>query len=235
MKEVIIFNDHSSLNFHEIRDNIIRIPEVSMRIREAQSVWDALGESDFSFYNFLMAEDQTFLSNIKTKNLVSSIVQIGLYDRYVRQFGRPEYVIGTTNGDSPLHVCLGLTHFEDMILDSQVARPVIPIPILNNNQTFLTGVSLAETGVFKHNSETGKYVRIEEEKNDISKIISYLIEDCQVKKLVNIGPGSSSLEPLQPDLLLKDIQIVESIDTDPMLSWFWTEMRKVTEQLSMAQ
>ncbi|MCB9026868.1 MAG: hypothetical protein H6625_11155 [Bdellovibrionaceae bacterium] len=237
MRDVVIFNGLNALDFHEIRDSVIRIPEVSIRVREAQGVWDALGESNFSFFNFLVSEDATYLSNIKIKSLVTSIVQIGLYDRYVRRFGRPEYIVGSVNGDSPLQVCIGETTFEDMILDSPVAKPVASVTEIfsQSSSTVLSGISLAETGVFQHLENTGKYQRVSSTKQDLGKIISHLIEDCHVKKLINVGPGITALEPLQENLALKDIQIVESIDADPMLNWFWMELKKSSEQVSMAQ
>ena len=129
-----------------------------------------------------------FLLKIKIKNLVTSIVQIALYERYVRRFGRPEYVVGTVNGDSPLGVCIGQTTFEDMILTSQVAKPIFTLPkvVASQGETLLSGISLAELGIFKFNEDSGKYQRVAEDKQEIVKILAYLFEECHVKKLVNI-------------------------------------------------
>ncbi len=234
--DVVLFNGINALDFQDIRDNVIRIPEVSTRIREAQDVWDALSDSEFSFYNFLVSEDSVYLSNIKLKSLLTSIVQVGLYDRYARKFGRPEYAVGMINGDSPLSVCLGELSFEDMILGSQAAQPSLPLVALSPvGEPVLSGISLAEMGVFRANEDTGKYERFEEDKQDLSKIINLLIEGCGVQKFVNVGPGSSVLEPVKKDLSMRDVQVIESIDADPMLNWFWPELRRSNEKIQIAQ
>ena len=164
-------------------------------------------------------------------------MQIGLYDRYVRRFGRPDYIVGSINGDTPLHVCIGEMPFEELILESAFAKPVAPVKELFNNveNTVLTGISLSEMVAFQCNESSGKYEKVSEGKQELSKILSHLIEDCHVKKLINVGPGITALEPFHGDLALKDIQIVESIDADPMLSWFWAEMRRSSGQVSFAQ
>ncbi len=236
MKEVILFNGINALDFQDIRDNVIRIPEVSARIREAQEVWEALTHSNFSFYNFLLSEDTTYLSNIKIKSLITSIVQVGLYDRYVRKFGLPDYVVGAVNGDSPLMVCLGKITFEDMILSSQAAKPSLPLmAVPKEGQPVLAGVSLTEVGIFCRNRESNQFEREVHNQRDLAKIINFLIEDRRVTKLTNIGPGTFSLESFKEELAMRDVQIVESIDADPMLSWFWVDTQKGHCPISLAQ
>ena len=236
MREVVIFNHLNALDFHEIRDKVIRIPEVSIRIREAQNVWDVIGQTHFSFFNHLVSDDRTYMSNIKIKSLVTSIVQVGLFDRYVWRFGRPDFVVGSVNADSPLKVCVAEVTLEDMILESPVLKPSADNKEKSPHAlTVLTGISLAELGLYKQGDKSGIYEPMKMEKLDLGKILNYLIEEGQVKKLINVGPGMTDLDPLQHNLSMRDLQIIESIDADPMLSWFWTEMRRSNEVINLAQ
>ena len=45
-------------------------------------------------------------------------------------------------------------------------------------------------------------------------------------KVINIGPGNLLISRTHEDLILEQITIVESIDIDPMLSWFWPSLKQ---------
>jgi hypothetical protein len=57
--------------------------------------------------------------------------------------------------------------------------------------------------------------------------------DYGVRRFVNFGPGNLLFSNLEGDLRLADIQVLESIDLDPMLSWFWQGLRH--RELALAQ
>lgn len=84
--------------------------------------------------------------------------------------------------------------------------------------------SLQRGGVFQ-NMDTNKtacqYEKLAVNGISIQKIILELIEEYGVESLTNIGPGMSLITALNGELSLRDVRIQESIDIDPMLSWFW--------------
>lgn len=232
MTEAVIFNGLNSLDFQEIRSNVTRIPEVIHRIREAQAVWERSGKHNFDLLNFICSDNGTFYGNIHLKSLASAVVQVGLYERYMRSQIQPQFLIGNFNGDSALKVAAGIMSFEQMILKSaavvsvnsdikveMVEEPSLDAPVLS-------GISLTEFAAYQKIPGQEVFVRMDAEKMDIVKIVHQLIEDFGLKKIVNIGPGNSLVSRNPDDLLLEEVQVLESIDLDPMLAWFWTNLRQ---------
>lgn len=228
MRDALVFNGASNLDFQDIRANVIRIPEVVSRIREAQEIWDSLSSQPLDLATFIAAEDSVFLSNIKLKGFATAVVQVGLMDRFLKHHELPEYAIGAVNGDSPLMVALNKMTFEEMVAQSGAlgnrsprSMNVIPggldLPIL-------AGVQLAEYGVFRRD-EYGQYQRVKQEKAEAEKMVVELVETDDVNKLILVGPGHTISGKKMLDLTEHDVQVQESIDMDPMLSWFWSCLR----------
>lgn len=225
MRDAVIFNGPNALDFFDVRSNIIRIPEVVHRIRQAQEVWDEADFPEFDFTNFISSDNNTFLSNLRSKSLAAAIVQVGLYDRYVKHFKAPQYLVGNLNGDSAMQVASGELNFEDMILNSSATRLNRAGMTLHlTDAPLLAGVSLTEYGTIKlgNGSPSEKVDRLC--RMDIEKIVEKLIEDEAVQKFVNIGPGNTLLQ--NSEFSMRDVQILESVDLDPLLSWFWTSLKE---------
>lgn len=233
MKDAILFNSLHSLDFQDVRFNVVRIPEVSGRLKQAQNIWDQVGDKSFNFHNLLLSEDSVFLSNIKLKSLVSAVVQVGLFDRYTKANKKPTYLVGVTNSDSAAKVCAGLQTFEDMIKESgalTVSRPTAPLQIASA-EPILAGMKLADYGVFEKQTETA-FAPIVVDGRDLKRVIHKIVDELEVKKIVNIGPGYN-VSKLKDETLAADVQWLESIEADPMLSWFWNSMDRGL--LAMAQ
>lgn len=228
MRDCVVFNGHNSLDFQDVRFNVIRIPEVMKRIQQAQEIWDQQDVAGFDLANFMASEDRLFLGNIKLKSLAAAIVQIGLYDRYVRYHSVPDFFIGSSTGDAPVFVAVGRQDFSDMVRESaalRVARPIAPVQLADDPQ--LSGMSLAHYAAFQNMEENGKYAytELDGDGRDIHRVVLKILEEHEVKRFVNIGPGNLLLSRFRPELEMVDIQVLESIDMDPMLSWFWSKMR----------
>lgn len=229
MKDAIVFNGFNSLDFQSIRSNVIRIPQVIQRIRQAQKIWDQSDQPGFDIANFIASEDAVFLSNIKLKSLAAAIVQVGLYDRYCECFSPPQYVVGNGKGDSVVRVIAGEVSFEEMVASSQalkVLRPHQPIQLAE--EPVLSGISLAEYKIYR--LQAGEK-ELESQEIDVSemefdKLVQYLLDEEEVRKFVNIGPGNLLLDRHHGNLALSDVQVLESIDIDPLLNWFWPSLRE---------
>ncbi len=227
MRSALVFNGASHLDFQDIRSNVIRIPEVVARVREAQGLWDTISPTPLDLANFIGSEDQVFLGHIKLKNFATAVVQVGLLDRYLKSHALSEYVVGAVNGDSPLLVALGKISFFEMVrasaaLNGKAGKPT-PAASGSFELPILAGVQLAEYGVFQRHAD-GEFSRLPANTREAEKMILDLIETQEVRKLVMVGPGNSIFGKRIYDLTSAEVQVLESIDQDPMLSWFWSNL-----------
>jgi hypothetical protein len=227
MRDCVVFNGVSSLEVQEIRVNVVRIPEVIKRIHQAQQVWDEHHRESFDLANFMASDDRIFLSNIKLKSLASAIVQIGLYDRYLRWHREPEFFVGDSTGDSPVLVATGQKLFSQLIGESpalSVSRPSGVVRLADEPE--LSGIQLTQYLAYRRYEENkiSFFQEVEVEGRDVQSLALQLIEELDVRRFINIGPGSLLFRS-QPQFEMVDIQVLESIDLDPMLSWFWPSLR----------
>ena len=233
MRDALVFNGASNLDFQDIRTNVIRLPEVVMRIREAQGIWDKLSPTPLDLANFIGSEDEVFLSHIKLKSFATAVVQVGLLDRYLKSHKMPEFVVGAINGDSPMRVSMGQQSFYELVSESlaiNTSRPRLPVATNALDLPILAGVQLVEFAVFCRRPEgsegAGEFVRLNSEVREVERMIVDLVDQYEVNKLVMVGPGSSVSGKKVLDLTARDVQVLESIDLDPMLSWFWSNLRE---------
>lgn len=230
VRDLIVFNGTNNLDFQDIRTNVIRIPEVVIRLRQAQEIWDKLSANPLDLTNFVASENSVFLGNIRLKSFATAIVQIGLLDRYLKTHTLTEFVVGAVNGDSPLRVAIGDMTFYDMVASSSAlaghSTRAGLTPILGGELPILSGMQLAEYGVFKKDLARGGYQSISMDLREVDKLIFSLVDEFEVKKIVMIGPGSNLFGKSTLDLSDRDVQVLESIDLDPMLSWFWSRLRE---------
>jgi hypothetical protein len=227
MRDAIVFNKISNLDFQDIRTNVIRIPEVVARVREAQKIWDTLSGTPLDLANFIGSEDAIFLGNIKLKAFASAVVQAGLFDRYLKNHAAPEFLVGVVNGDSALKYAAGSQNFFDLVAESPAVSNVVPArapSALPGDIPMLSGVHLAEYAVFQRTAE-GTYQRLELDARELDTMILDLVDRHGICRLVSVGPGNT-LGKRAHDLASRDVQVLESIDLDPMLSWFWQNLRE---------
>lgn len=229
MRDALVFNGASNLDFQEIRTNVIRIPEVVARIREAQSIWDNLSTQPLDLAIFIGSEDSVFLGNIKLKNFATAVVQVGLLDRFLKNHNLPEYLMGAVNGDSALMVALGQKTFFDMVSESPALGNRSPRTTMNVIQgglelPILSGVQIAEYGVFRRGAD-GEFKRLEQDTREVERMLVNMVETHEVRRLVMVGPGQTVSGQKLLDLTAHDVSVQESIDMDPMLSWFWGQMK----------
>lgn len=238
MSEAVVFQGLNALDFEGIRTNVVRIPEVTKRILEAQLSWDQNEAQSFDFFNFIASEDKVFLGNIRLKSLAAAIVQVGLYDRYLKHYPQPDIFVGNSNGDSAMLVATGQISFSEMVSSSQALRwnrPTVP-SFFAQPTPLLAGISLTQYGGIRRTrlpSGEMKWEELELDRIDPIKIISTLVNDVGVRRFINLGPGNLLYPHLEGDLRTAEIQVLESIELDPMLSWFWQEHRH--RELAIAQ
>ena len=222
MTSAVLFKGDNSLDFAEVREQILRVPEVLGRIHEAQAIWDEAGLDPVNFYATMTCDDEGFFASSCLKSLCLAIVQVGLYDRYLRKNQQPEFVVGNIRNDSPALVAAGIKSFRQLILGSRVAgveEEEMEAPQEQHGLPTLRGQSLPIFKVYRK-LEDG-YAEEKIESMHMPKVIVRLAEEQGLKRLVSIGPGSADIQPEERVGLLEEVQFFESIDMDPLLAWFW--------------
>lgn len=262
----VIFAGRNGLDFLELRQGVVRIPEVSLRIREAQRILDGLDVERVDLLSALMSEDDAFFRNIKIKSLLAAVVQVGLYDRFLKTQRGPDVLVGNSNGDTALLVCAGQMTFEQLVTTSNALATLKPrestdgattgvvatatvttlpgiLPVsaiqaplrsaTESNVTALpslTGLSLTEYRAF-HRGEDGVFGEIGTPIMDLKKLLTEIVEHQRVSRFVNVGPGATitptDCEQMAEAAETDEVTVIDSIDLDPMLNWFWKQMRPV--------
>lgn len=237
----VVFSGRNGLDFNELRTGVLRIPDVTTRVREAQAILDTMDFPKIDLLNVISSDDDLFFKNIKLKSLASAIAQVGLFDRFLKTQRRPDFLVGNSNGDSAMLVAAGKITFEQLVTSSQAldtlkpsekitaaADPkvtsiaILPAPLLS-------GISLTEYQA--HQGAVGADGKIEfhavrEGMMDLKRIIASLHHESGVNRFVNIGPASALRGSDYKALGTDEIETLDSIELDPMLGWFWRGMRQ---------
>jgi hypothetical protein len=232
MATAVYFHGMSCIDFQDLRRNAIRIPEVLSRIRQAQRVIDGSSPTEFDLLNFLASDDAVFLANIRLKGLAAAVVQVGLFDRYLKRQGTPDFLIGDIKGDSAALCCSGFLTFDDLVRRSRAFVESAAVPVAAVGEPLLAGISLSELAVFGRDPETGMAHRLERSAASVTEAMRLLVDEFEVRRFVNIGPGSV-FETLRRDYSMEDLQFIESVDLDPMLNWFWTDIPRENASLPL--
>ncbi len=241
-KNAVVFSGRNGLDFNELRSGVLRIPEVTMRIREAQKILDASEAPSTDLLATISSDDEHFFRNIKMKSLASAIVQVGLFDRLLRTQRRPDYMVGNSNGDSAMLVCAGQLTFQQMVEKSQaveafkaVGTDGVVIPMAVGATPLLSGLSLTEYSAMKLQTKpdgTFEYMHVAQNSMELRKIIASLHQDFAVDRFVSIGPASALRGSDYRALGSGDVESLDSIDLDPMLGWFWRNVRPQASALA---
>jgi hypothetical protein len=220
MFDALVFNPSGGLEFLEVRRNLVRIPEILAKLREAQAVWDAHSRQSLDFGLFISSDDATFLSNLHLKNLAMALIQIGLVDRLLKDSARPKILVGLSNGDSALRVIAGFETLESMVKNSAaLAGPKLASVFTMEGLPVLAGVQLGEFSILKI-SESGSAKSLGTGR-DFKLILKRLHEDFGCERLVAVGPGIEATMVALQEAKCR-MTVSESISLDPRLGWFWS-------------
>jgi hypothetical protein len=232
MKNAVVFAGRNGLDFSELRAGVLRIPEVTLRIREAQRILDTTDLPKIDLFNLVSSDDEHFFRNIKLKSLLAAIVQVGLFDRYVKTQRRPDYMVGNSNGDAAMMVAAGLMTFEQMVRDSQGLGTLKPsekiVSLAVEPAPLLAGLSLTEFRALKAvQTETGLvYQSINESAMELKKSVGTLHSEQNVGRFINIGPAAALRRSDYDAIGGEEVESIDSIELDPMLGWFWNSIRQ---------
>lgn len=247
-KNALVFSGRNGLDFIDLRQSVIRIPEVTLRIREAQRILDeqkpasedAPEMTKVDLMSVISSDDEFFFRNIQLKSLCAAIVQVGLFDRYLKTQKRPDIMVGNTNGDSAMLVCSGSMSFRDMVMSSQALATLRPasdkvinlVPALA--MPLLSGLSLTEYNALemKQTDQGLAYQPAKLASMELRKLVSSLHLEQGVSRFINIGPASALRGSDYRLIGEGEIEALDSIELDPMLGWFWKSTRPQAASLA---
>lgn len=117
-----------SLITTEARTAVLRVPEVQGRLRLAQMILDDLGSgAQGDLMTWMLADDCEFEAEPGLHELIEMIVQVALFERYLRFNRTPDWIVGVSkvraiNCASPAEICADLGAFAGAVRASRLAR-----------------------------------------------------------------------------------------------------------------
>jgi hypothetical protein len=217
-KQAVVFAGANSLDQISVRFNVVRIPEVSIRLREAQSNIEAMGVTDIDLASHITSDDSVFLKYPKLKTVCVAIVQLGLYDRAAKAGLKAEFFVGVKAADSAMNVACGKQTLKQLLMNSGAFQAeelsmftLIPIPMLS-------AVGMMTLEVIK---QDGSEMAVGN--SDAKQVLHALQSQEGITQFVNIGPVPL-LSLTEQEAVLGTASVEDSIERDPVLGWFWSSV-----------
>ena len=225
MSHVIVFNGGNSLEFQELRLNVVRIPDVLARVRMAQRIWNRLEYPVFDLLNFIISSDSQFSKNILYKKFATAIVQVGLYDRLIRTGTEPKFVVGYKGPENAIEACLDKQSFYNLVTESPLVR------WLQTGSNVYSMSSMQDQDLkfsVYSKKDNQNWSALDLESQELKEIVRELVDKQGSKKFVIIGPAPIS-QKLKYEFEMENLEFMDSVDMDPMLNWFWRELNSIDQ------
>lgn len=239
MKTAVLFANTGVLDFLELRTSIVRIPEVIAKLKEAQVFLDRAMKEAPDLIQFLTSDDQKFWASEKIRKITVAVVQIALYERHSKNFGKASHFLAVDKDDSPVQVISGKMRLGEFVINLAMKEEKVKAITEMPEATFLAkGISMPDFQLFTKSEdpvaedEPAYSLSNEGDKEALNSLLMKIRDEDNVKQFVNIGPGQSISGSAVNDLIDKELNIMESIDMDPMLSWFWDVSSNYSFQLA---
>ena len=263
MYRVIYFKNTKNLHDFTVCQNTLRIPEVFLRLKQTLNELNQLDKvkklKKIKDLFHLLSMDEDFFEqssnelnslNIDFWHIVMTIIQVGLYDRYLKSQMHPLGFIAPTSSNWAAKISGGLWTIKDMFKELSKNKPYQTISNSKKREKHNSDLSF-----FKYNKEDDKYNCLTSSISSFKHFSEY-IEKYHISQIIIIGPDVSHHSPkknvlqahniksletqIKQDWLLyeatknkvlKDnICVVDSIDIDPLLFWFWRDYNKILRQ-----
>lgn len=219
MVTAIVVGDLSVLDRYQVREAIVRIPEVGTRFREVQDLIDTWCGSRHDLFTNLQQDDIGFARSGALRAATVAAVQKGLFDRYMRKFGAPQFLVGP-KGTIHLLRCLkselGLSELLQRRFVEDAPVQLNPLMFAVQTRGNFDALRLDHQEVMDFPATTPE------------GLVEVMVEEHGVGRVVNLGPGNSMIHSGLVDPCYERLQLTETIEMDPQLSWFWTPQRRLT-------
>jgi hypothetical protein len=218
----LLFSGRRGLDDEGTRASVLRIPEVSRKLKEAQAIIDDFltTEKKVDLFSFVQANNKTFNENPSLKALAAATVQIGLFERFVKYRNRPQFLVGPTNGNAAMKVCAGLQDFKDFVETSDFCNENTLLARFTQQETQLAGFKMEDYGVLVWNPD-GFYQSLEVDAKNAVNIIEDLNASYLLSQVVHLGPTYGFRDEEFNGAELLSLATMSSIEMDPILNSFW--------------
>ncbi len=225
MSTVLMFTGRSGVDQLEFRQQLLRVPEVSITLKTAQLILEASQHNEAKeLMSLAQYETNEYLSAGLWRDFLAQLMQIGLYRRYEKLSARPQYIIGDSGECSASAVCLG-----SMTLEEYVGRFLEQLEKRNaeeQSKEFLVGHRLESAKIYERTFEG--YV-VKSEGKDLWSLFDDLRKDHLIDQIVTLGVAPTNNWHIEQDL-----GMVESVVMDPLLSWMLPYLRSSVMPLNVA-
>ena len=260
MYRVIYFKNTKNLHDLTVCQNALRIPEVFLRLKQTLNELNKLDKmkklKKIKDLFHLLSMDEDFFEqssnklesiNIDFWHIVVTIIQVGLYDRYLKSQMHPLGFIAPFSSNWAAKISGGLWTIKDMLRELSKNKGYSSTSKKKRHNNSLS--------FFKYNKEDDKYNCVTSNISNFEHFSEY-IEKYNISQIIVIGPDISHHSPkknilqahnikdletqIKQDWLLYEVTknkvlrdnicVVESIDLDPLLFWFWRDYNKILRQ-----
>lgn len=215
----VVVGELSVLDRYQVREAIVRIPEVGARLGEVQRLLDSWCAHRPDVFINLQMDDIAFTRSGALRAAAVAAVQKGLFDRYVRKFGMPKFLIGPKGTMHLLRCLSGEISLSELLHRRFVEDAPVqlnPIMFAMQSRGSFDAICLDQPDVMDFPATTPE------------GLIEVLVEEYQVDRIVNLGPGTTVIQTQMIDPCFERLQLTETIEMDPQLGWFWTPQRRLT-------
>ncbi len=231
--KAILFSGIAMLDRQDVRQSLVRIPEVIQKIRQAQVVVDQITNYGYELHNCMLDDDKFLVAHPKIRRVLVNTVQIALYERHVKSYHKPQFFVGSLCNASAIEYCLGLCFFEELIRSVwyQNLDQVETEADLFESQSKYQDIQKVhrlynqKNNYYVYEFQKDEMLTVDSKKIDEAEsyenLISKLIQEYGVKQIVNLAPTDVLLNPKTNPFSLEDIQVFNTLEIDPMLSWFY--------------
>jgi hypothetical protein len=216
MNSVLVFTGRSAVDVESFRWQLLRVPEVSNALKEAQTTLDTCLRGSLDLVTLMQSENTQFLSSGLWRSLASQIVQIGLYRRYQKIYAQPRFLIGETKASSAFSVCLGKVTLEEAVVafSEELSKKEEQL----KSSDFLIGHTLESASVYERVESV--YRALVEDKQ-VTELLEAVNKDYLLDQVITLGSATA----LGGNEALNELGIVESVAMDPLLSWLWPYLK----------
>ncbi len=211
------FSSQPGLEFSELRTTLMRIPQVSSRVRQAQEHLDRSELVHTDLYSLLLADDLEFARSSPTDRLLlSTLVQVGLFDRFSRKQGLPDFLVAR-HDQLAMHFSAGHLAYPDLIKRA----------VTLDNSDLLSSYVAYQKVTLRENDWEYKILPLAEDA--VYDILKTLKDQFQAGLVVGFGPGFEMAFDIKSFRAKEEIEFLDVIADDEKLTWFWPEIRALTD------
>ena len=223
-ERTLILNTPSLLKEDNFYINILRIPEVLSRLRQYREILSE-NDLDIPIWVYCITQNGKSLKEGPEISVLSLIVSLGLFDRYLAKQGWPQYFVGL----NPLvSIIAGEDTFEEVVLalasgcyKSQSSLFLYKVNSYINSKTntsYLTSLKKLHSSASLEKTMDYLGNRYEEDEIEKERIVQFL------------GPNEQKLKQRVEEFL--DLYVHDFLEGDEGLRWLWPLWKKTQIRVS---